>query len=126
VFHPEDRRLAPGGGELRVARRLDLRPEKPRDEAAQRPRDVDQQRRLLRRRQRRAVAVRLEPRRQRCLVRRQLGAEQPVQLGEPRRLEEIAVAKTLDPEWEITRFVARRSTGAARKRKSVRGQRASS
>ena len=53
--------------------RLDA--EQPRDERAQRPRHLDQQRRLLGRRQRRAVAVRREARRQRRVARGQLGAE---------------------------------------------------
>ena len=52
VLHPEDRRLARRRVELRLPRRLDA--EQPRDERPQRPRHLDQQRRLLGRRQRRA------------------------------------------------------------------------
>ena len=124
VLHPEDRRLARRRVELRLARRLDA--EQPRHERAQRARHLDQQRRLLGRRQRRAVAVRREARRQRRVARGQRRAELRVQRRQPLGLVEIAVPEAVDTEREVSRLVARRASGAVREGKLRRRQRLSS
>jgi hypothetical protein len=115
VLHAEDRRLAVCRVDLRLSRRLDA--EQARDEGPQRARDVDQQRRLLRRPQRRAVAVRREARRQRRVTRGQIGAELRVQRRQPLGLVQIAVPEALDTEREVPRLVARRASGAVRETK---------
>ena len=117
VLHPEDRRLARRHVELGLPRRLDLK--QTGDEGPERPRHVDEQRRLLRRRHRRAGAVLLEPRRQPRVTRRQLGAEQRIERGEPSGLIEISVAEAFDAEREVARRVARRASGAAGEREWV-------
>jgi hypothetical protein len=120
VLHAEDRRLARGGVDLRLARRLDA--EQARDERAQRPRHLDQQRRLVGRRQRRAVAVRREARRQRRVPCGQLGAELRVQRRQPVGLVQITVAEAVYTEREVSRLVARRASGAVREGKFCGGQ----
>jgi len=87
------------------------------DERAQRPRRLDEQLRLLRRRQLRAVAVRRQPRRQCRLVFGQLGTEVCIQRREPLGLVEVAVPEAVDTEREISRLVARRAPGAVREGK---------
>jgi len=124
VLHPEDGRLARRRVQERLALRLDA--EQPRDERAQRARHVDQQRRLLGRRQRGAVAVRGEARGQRPVARGQLGAELRVQRRQPFGLVQIAVSEAVDAEREVSRLVARRAPGAVREGKLVRGQLANS
>jgi hypothetical protein len=124
VLHPEDRRLADGDVELRLA--LGLHAEEPGHERPQRPRRLDEQRRLLGRRQRRPATVRLEARREGRVLLGERGAKAPVQRRELLRLVEIAVAKPSDPQREVACLVTRRLTGAAPKRKSVRCQRANS
>jgi hypothetical protein len=115
VLHPEDRRLAHRGVDVRLAFGLDA--EQLGDERAQRPRRLDQQLRLLRRRQLGAVAVRGQPRRQRRLVFGDLGAELCIQRREPLGLVEVAVSEAVDAEREISRLVARRASGAVREGK---------
>jgi len=109
---------------VRLAGRLDA--EQPRHERPQRARHVDEQRRLLRRRQRGAVAVRREARRQRGVARGQLGAERCIQRRQPLGLVEIAVTEAVDTEREVSRLVARRASGAVREGKCRGGQLASS
>jgi len=119
VLHPEDRGLA----RRRVQERLPLRlhAEQPRHERAQRARDLDQQRRFLRRRQVRAVAVRREAPRQRGVPRGQLGAELRIQRRQPLGLVQIAVPEAVDTEREVSRLVARRAPGAVREGKFAWG-----
>jgi hypothetical protein len=124
VLHPEDRRLARRDVQQRLALRLDA--EQTRHEGAQRPPHFDQQRRLLGRRQRRAVAVPGEARRQRRVARRQRGAELRVQRRQPLGLVKIAIPEAIDTEREISRLVARRAPGAVREGKPDIGQLASS
>ena len=124
VLHAEDRRLARRDVQQRLALRLDA--EQARDERAQRPRHLDQQRRLVGRRQRRAVAVRREAAGQRRVARGQLRAELRVQRGQPLGLVEIAVPEAVDTEREVSRLVARRAPGAVREGKLCRRQRLSS
>jgi len=109
---------------VRLAGRLDA--EQPRHERPQRARHVDEQRRLLRRGQRGAVAVRREARRQRGVARGQLGAERCIQRRQPLGLVEIAVPEAVDTEREVSRLVARRASGAVREGKCRGGQLASS
>jgi hypothetical protein len=87
------------------------------DERPQRPRRLDQQLRLLRRRQRRAVAIRRQPRGQRRLIFGQLRAEACIQRRQPLGLVEVAVPEAVDTEREISRLVARRAPGAVREGK---------
>jgi hypothetical protein len=124
VLHAEDRRLARRRVDLRLARRLDA--EQPRHERAQRPRHLDQQRRLLGRRQRAAVAVGREAARQRRVGRGQLGTELCVQRRQPLGLVQIAVPEAVDTEREVSRLVARRAPGAVREGKFRGGQSANS
>jgi hypothetical protein len=124
VFHPEDRRLARGGVDQRLAGRLDA--EQARHERAQRARHLDQQRRFVRRRQRAAVTVGGETRRQRRIRRGQLGAELRIQRRQPLGLVQIAVPEAVDAEREVSRLVARRASGAVREGKFRRGQSANS
>jgi len=120
VLHAEDRRLARRDVEQRLPLRLDV--EQARDERAQRARDVDQQRRLLGRRQRGALAVRREASRERSVARGQLGAELRVQRRQPFGLVQIAIPEAVDTEREISRLVARRAPGAVRESKLCGGQ----
>jgi hypothetical protein len=77
-------------------------------------------------RQRGAVAIRGEARRQRRVARGQLGAELRVQRRQPFGLVQIAVPEAVDTEREISRLVARRAPGAVRESKTCGGQRANS
>jgi hypothetical protein len=120
VLHPEDRRLARRDVEQRLPLRLDA--EEAGDERAQRPRHVDQQRRLLGRRQRGAVAIRGEARGQRRVAGGQLGAKARVQLRQPLGLVQITVPEAVDTEREVSRLVARRAPGAVREGKFRVGQ----
>jgi hypothetical protein len=124
VLHAEDRRLTRRDVQERLALRLDA--EQPRDERAQRPRHLDQQRRLFGRRQRRAVAVRREAAGQRRVARGQLDAKLCVQRREPLGLVQIAIPEAVDTEREVSRLVARRAPGAVREGKCFGGQRSSS
>jgi hypothetical protein len=124
VLHPEDGGLSQGDVDLRLALRLHA--EEPRHERPQRPRRLDEQRRLLGRRQRRARAVGLEARGERRVLLGERRAEAAVQRRQLLGLVEIAVAKPADPQREVAYFIPRRPTGAAPKRKSVRCQRANS
>jgi len=100
--------------------------EQARHERAQRARDVDQQRRLLGRRQRGAVTVRREASRERRVSRGQLGAELRVQRRQPFGLVQIAIPEAVDTEREISRLVARRAPRAVREGKLCLWQRPSS
>jgi hypothetical protein len=124
VLHAEDRRLAIGRVELRLPGRLDA--EQPRHERAEGTRHVDQQRRLLGRRQRRAVAVRRESPGQRGVACCEVGAELRVERRQPLGLVEIAVPEAFDTEGEVPRLVARRASGAVRETKLFSQQRPSS
>jgi hypothetical protein len=124
VLHAEDRRLAHGHVDLLLSLWLDA--EQPRDERAQRPRHLDEQRRFFGRRQRAAVTVRGEARRQRRVGRGQLRAELRVQRRQPLGLVEIAVPEAVDTEREVSRLVARRAPGAVREGKLCGGQRSNS
>jgi hypothetical protein len=124
VLHAEDRRLARRDVQQRLALRLDA--EETRDERAQRPRHLDQQRRLVGRRQRRAIAVRREAPGQRGVTGGQVGPELGVQGRQPLGLVEIAVAEAVDTEREISRLVARRASGAVREGKFCGAQSLSS
>ena len=119
-----NRRLPRGDVQQRLALRLDA--EQARDERAQRPRHLDQQRRFVGRRQRRAVAVSREAAGQRRVARGQRRAELRVQRGQPLGLVEIAVTEAVDTEREVSRLVARRAPGAVREGKLCRRQRLSS
>jgi len=124
VLHPEDRRLARRRVDVGLARRLDA--EQLGDERAQRARYLDQQRRLLGRRQRAAVAVRREAPRQGGVARRQLRAELRIQRRQPLGLVQIAVSEAINPEREVSRLVARRASGAVREGKCGGRQRPNS
>jgi len=120
VLHPEDRRLAHRRVQVRLPLGLDA--EQLGDKRAQRARCLDEQLRLLGRRQRLAVAVRRQPRRQRGLVFGQLGTEACIQRREPLGLVEVAVSEAFDAEREVSRLVARRAPGAVRESKCGRLQ----
>jgi hypothetical protein len=115
VFHPEDRRLARCRVDLRLAGGLDA--EQARHERAQRARHFDEQRRLFRRRQRGALTVRREARRQRGVTRGERRTEGCIQRRQPLGLVEIAVPEAVDTEREVSRLVARRASGAVREGK---------
>ena len=106
--------------------RLDA--EQPRDERAQRPRHLDQQRRLLGRRQRArrrgTPSKRAGQRRRR--PRPASARNSRVQRRQPLGLVEIAVPEAVDPEREVSRLVARRASGAVREGKCRGRQRPNS
>jgi len=124
VLHAEDGRLPRGDVQQRLSLRFDA--EQPRDERPQRPRHLDQQRRLLGRRQRRAVTVSREAARQRRVASGQLGAKFCVERRQPLGLVEMRVPEAVDTEREVSRLVARRAPGAVREGKFCGAQRPSS
>jgi hypothetical protein len=87
---------------------------------------LDQQRGLVGRRQRRPLAIAVEPRGQRRVPRRQLGTEAPIERDQPRRFVEIRVTEAFYPEREVPRLVAWRASRAIREGKFRGGQSPSS